>query len=190
MPRTNEQLEEIRFEKKKIIMESAMELFAEKGFTATSVSMIARHADISKGLLYNYFESKETLFSEILNLGLDRLFEGFDKNRDGFLTKEEFIYFLNESLDIIVIDIKFWRLYFMVIIKPETQKLLEPKIIEKVLPFLTVLSEYFERQGYENPMAMARLLGAILDGIGLNYMVDPENFPINEIKNIIISKFI
>ncbi len=190
MPRTSEQLEQLREERKMLIVESAMELFAEKGFSATSVSMIAKHAEISKGLLYNYFNSKDELISYILNSGIEKLFEGFDKNRDGLLSKEEFIYFINDSVEIIKKDIKFWRLYFMVIIKPETQKLLEPRIIEKVVPFLNILSDYFKRQGHKQPMAMARLLGAVLDGVGLNYMVDPDNFPIDEIKDIIISKFI
>ncbi|MDV7394640.1 helix-turn-helix domain-containing protein, partial [Arthrospira platensis SPKY1] len=47
-------------------MEKALELFAEKGFASTSISQIAKEAGISKGLMYNYFESKEQLLHEII----------------------------------------------------------------------------------------------------------------------------
>ena len=44
------------------IAEAALSLFAEAGFSATSVSAIARRAGVTKGTVYLYFESKEDLF--------------------------------------------------------------------------------------------------------------------------------
>ena len=64
-PRTEEQFEEIRESKKNLIQEVALELFATRGYHSTSISMIAKEADISKGLLYNYFESKEELLNSM-----------------------------------------------------------------------------------------------------------------------------
>lgn len=49
------------------ILQAALALFAEKGFHTTSVSQIAEAAGVSKGLTYNYFESKEKLGTYILN---------------------------------------------------------------------------------------------------------------------------
>ena len=66
-PRTEKQFEEIRVSKKALIQETALELFATKGYHSTSISMIARTAGISKGLLYNYYESKEDLLNEMLS---------------------------------------------------------------------------------------------------------------------------
>ena len=53
-PRTEQQFEEIRESKKKLILETALELFASEGFHTTPISRIASEAGISKGLLYNY----------------------------------------------------------------------------------------------------------------------------------------
>ncbi|RLD76794.1 MAG: hypothetical protein DRJ10_13000 [Bacteroidetes bacterium] len=50
-PRTEKQFEEIRKEKRAIIMEAAIEVFAEKNFMGASVSMITKKAGVSKGLL-------------------------------------------------------------------------------------------------------------------------------------------
>jgi AcrR family transcriptional regulator len=48
------------------IAEAALELFAERGFHATLVDDIAQAAGISRAALYQYFESKEQLFVELM----------------------------------------------------------------------------------------------------------------------------
>jgi len=54
--------------KKKIILKSALYLFSKKGFYNTKMDEIADRALISKGLLYFYFDSKEKILEEIINL--------------------------------------------------------------------------------------------------------------------------
>lgn len=44
------------------LMTAALEVFAERGFTATRLDEVARRAGVSKGTVYLYFESKEALF--------------------------------------------------------------------------------------------------------------------------------
>ena len=65
-PRTKEQFAEMREQKSQLISEKALELFAEHGYEATSISMIAKEAGVSKGLIYNYFSSKEEILKEII----------------------------------------------------------------------------------------------------------------------------
>lgn len=48
------------------ILRAARQLFAENGFSATSVDEIARAAGVAKGALYHHFESKEALFTRVL----------------------------------------------------------------------------------------------------------------------------
>jgi AcrR family transcriptional regulator len=48
------------------LLETATELFAEKGYAATSVREIVERAGVSKPVLYYYFKSKEGLFYAIL----------------------------------------------------------------------------------------------------------------------------
>lgn len=50
--------------KKEEILQSAMELFLEKGYSATSTNDICASAKINKPTLYYYFESKRHLFFE------------------------------------------------------------------------------------------------------------------------------
>jgi len=50
------------------ILGSALELFAEKGYHSTTIQDIATAVGISRATLYQYFESKEQLFVELLEV--------------------------------------------------------------------------------------------------------------------------
>jgi AcrR family transcriptional regulator len=60
-PITQTQDKKMRGEKSTLIMDVAFVHFANEGYFKTSINHIARHAGISKGLLYNYFSGKEKL---------------------------------------------------------------------------------------------------------------------------------
>ncbi|MFA5707051.1 TetR/AcrR family transcriptional regulator [Mycolicibacterium sp.] len=55
------------------ILESAMELFASHGYTATGIRDIARAAGISSSVLYNHFDSKEEILVGIMRDGFETL---------------------------------------------------------------------------------------------------------------------
>src|SRR2546426_11987053 len=44
------------------IVAAALEVFGERGFAATKLADVARHAGVTKGTMYLYFESKKALF--------------------------------------------------------------------------------------------------------------------------------
>jgi AcrR family transcriptional regulator len=55
-----------RSERRADVMQTAAELFAQKGFRATTVREIADAAGILSGSLYHHFDSKESIGDEIL----------------------------------------------------------------------------------------------------------------------------
>ena len=48
------------------ICKSALKLFSENGYFQTSIADIALKSNISKGLFYHYYKSKEEIFNEIV----------------------------------------------------------------------------------------------------------------------------
>ncbi|NOQ26995.1 MAG: TetR family transcriptional regulator [Bacteroidales bacterium] len=188
-PRTPEQFEEIRETTTHKIMEVALELFANEGYFQSSISKIAKKAGISKGLMYNYFESKEDLLKAIIFHGVKSLMEFFDPNHDGILSNEELIHFIKQMFKTIREHVVYYRLYFSLMVQAPVLKLFENELWAMFEPFFKTLFEYFEHEGYEDPQAEVYLFQSMLDGVGMTYVSDPENYPIDAVENKIISMY-
>ncbi len=189
-PRTPEQFEKIRRTRKTLILDTALKLFANEGFYKTSISDIAGKAGISKGLIYNYFESKEALIRTIAFNGINNLLKNFDPNSDSILTKEELQYFIEQNFVILQKNVHFWKLYFGIIVQPQVLKLVEKELMRLFIPLYKMLENYFKTQGKKNPAAEARFFGAIIEGVYMNYVMDPKYFPIDDVKQKIIDLYI
>ncbi len=62
---------------RKRIVKVAQKLFVERGFDATTTRDLATSADIAKGTLFNYFESKEALAATLVADALELAREDF-----------------------------------------------------------------------------------------------------------------
>lgn len=72
------------------ILAAARELFAEQGYTAASISKIAKRADVLAGSIYWAFESKEKLFAEALTAAAEEWKRRFlPAANDGRLSVDE-----------------------------------------------------------------------------------------------------
>ena len=52
-------------EKKEAILDASLVLLSERGFHNTPVSLIAKEAGVSAGIIYHYFDNKEDLIDEL-----------------------------------------------------------------------------------------------------------------------------
>ena len=189
-PRTEEQFEEIREAKRSLIKRTALELFATEGYYSTSVSMIATKAGISKGLMYNYYKSKEGLLREIFQDGIKRITDLIEPDANGVLTKEAFRYLIEETFRTIAENRIFWSLYFSVIPQPGVMKIVR-KEISKIYKYLyNILGTYFVSMGYQDPESEAMLFGSMLDGISINYVLNPDFYPLEKVKKKLIDIYL
>ncbi|MDD3535131.1 MAG: TetR/AcrR family transcriptional regulator [Candidatus Cloacimonetes bacterium] len=60
-----------RKNKRQLILEKAIEIFAEKGSQQTTIADIAKNAGIAQGTVYVYFSSKEELLNECMQEIID-----------------------------------------------------------------------------------------------------------------------
>ena len=58
--------EEAKNQRRQALLAAALDEFFERGFTAARMDDIAARADVSKGALYLYFNSKEALFAALV----------------------------------------------------------------------------------------------------------------------------
>src|SRR6056297_571964 len=68
----------MREERKKVIKEGAVKLFASKGFFATTITDIAKDALMAQGLVYHYYKSKDDIYLEVISNALDMMKEAVE----------------------------------------------------------------------------------------------------------------
>jgi len=73
MTLTRKEKEKIRHRSE--ILKASLKLFSEKGFHNVSMQDIAAQAEFGVGTLYNFFQSKEQLFTELLNDCAERIYQ-------------------------------------------------------------------------------------------------------------------
>lgn len=73
MPRNKELNQMVKDERRQQILSKALMLFAKKGLAATKIADIASAADISLGLIYHYYTSKEEIYVELIRTAFELL---------------------------------------------------------------------------------------------------------------------
>lgn len=70
MPRTEEANQRIREERRGQILDTASRVFARKGLAGTRIVDIATAGEMSQGLIFRYFASKEEVFAAVVEKAL------------------------------------------------------------------------------------------------------------------------
>jgi len=190
-PRTKEQNEGIREQTKQAIKMAALELFAHNGFHNTKVGQIAKEAGISKGLMYNYFESKEALLKDIVEEASDT---GDDMMKH-FLESEEtprnkLIMMIEGSFQMVQGNLHYWKLMTSLAFQEDVFKGMEAVMKERKDAVIAVMEQLFKDYGSKDPKKETLLVGAVLDGVFIHYMHVGEEYPIDDMKHYIIEKFL
>ncbi|MEZ5106282.1 MAG: TetR/AcrR family transcriptional regulator [Draconibacterium sp.] len=186
-PRSSKQINDIRKQKTELIMETALELFAENGFHATSMSQIAKKAGISKGLTYNYFESKKEILDALIQHGFDTIYESIDINKDGILTKDEFIHFIKSNFKVVRENLEHWKLFFSLMLQPKIAESFTSEYKMKGEPFFRMMYGFILSQGSKDPEGDLMAISAMIEGAFLYYVAAPDIFPTDVLEEKVIN---
>ena len=86
MPKVSEDYKE---RKRESLLESALKCFGEKGYQSTTMDDIVAYSNTSKGLIYNYFNSKEELYITLMEERTNRTFNSLKERFEKFTTAKE-----------------------------------------------------------------------------------------------------
>ncbi len=127
------------------ILNSAVKLFAKKGYDGTKLEDIAEAAEFGKGTIYNYFETKEDIYLEII----DRVTEDYTKKLNEMNQKSktlyEFVSLITENLARFVLIDQF---EFLMLLRLRTEinaieKVKKSKIVQS---YITVARKVFKQK--------------------------------------------
>ena len=187
-PRNKIQNEAVRQASIDRIMQACLTLFSRQGYAATSVNQIAREAGVSKGLLYNYFSSKNEMLKE--------LFLYFSKEEHQIMeavVDDDPHVFLQNIIRMTCSEIRekkdIWRMITAMSMQPDMYAFIHDIAKAKMHKYFALLEELMDGVGIENPAGEAKMLAATLDGIAMHYLVSGENYPMQETENYLIQKY-
>ncbi|MCF8219278.1 MAG: TetR/AcrR family transcriptional regulator [Bacteroidales bacterium] len=189
MPKTEQQFKKIRDNRKEEIIDVALQLFATEGYHSTSIAKIAKKAEISKGLVYNYFKSKEELLIKVVENAAKDVYKYFDLDNNGVLETSELKSFIDGTFHMLKEKIHFWRLYLSFAFNPQILEVISRNIPQKSEKILEMMVDYFRRQGVSNPMTETMYFASVLKGIAVQYIVAPEQYPLEDMKKKLLDQF-
>ena len=188
-PRTPEENEKIRQNRKTGIIKTALKLFAEQGYHKTTISEIAKETGMSKGLLYNYFKNKEDLLKAVVihnyQEASDQLFQLF-QNKMKELSHDELLRVIIEAFFVMMKEYEpMWKLSISLSMQigdmPEIKNLM-----------FKIFNDSFERISLLLPenkdtASQARIIAATMDGIALHYYLLGDAYDLESVKNTLIN---
>lgn len=192
MPRTPEENERIRQMSREKILMAAMELFMKRGYHATSIDDVAKHAGISKGLLYNYYKGKEELLATMVEARVGEVAQVMEAAASKETPAEQLKHIVDGALDNVKDNPEVFRFYLHLQTQPESDEVLakySKRLIEESARQFNLQCEMFQNLGVKEPRKRSLYFSSALQGIMLMLSTYPEQFPIEEIKAQIIREF-
>jgi AcrR family transcriptional regulator len=131
MPRVNAQARE---EARRRLLEAGAEHIARDGLQRANVDAIAVAAGYAKGTFYNYFESKEQLFGEVIAESARRAVDHYAQAKDRGATRDRLLALATADVNVLLDEEAFTKVVIReaMAFRPETY----PLIVGHLSPFL------------------------------------------------------
>jgi AcrR family transcriptional regulator len=180
MPKSTNQKEQI--------VKTALKLFAQHGYASTPISLIAKTAKVSQGLMYNFFKSKEELLKQMMQMGFNDIQQSmisYDKETDPHAAIKVHIL---KTIEIIKQHKEFWKLLHTIRLQGKVSSSMQKSFQEVVANVTLTFQKVFKKMGYKNPELEAILFLTQIDGLIILFLQD-ENIPIDKLGQQLINRY-
>ncbi|MFD0671880.1 TetR/AcrR family transcriptional regulator [Cohnella sp. GCM10027633] len=170
------------------ILRSAIEVFAEKGYSGAATSEIAQRAEVAEGTIFRHYKTKKDLLYAIVSPFVARLVEPFVLRElyplfdEPHPTFEGFVRsILNNRIAFVEKNIKVLRIMLQEVpFHPELRERFLGIVSQRMLPRITRALEHYREQGQIDPlpaMTTIRLAGSALFGYLIaRFLIAPEGW--------------
>ncbi|GAB6887101.1 hypothetical protein JCM13304A_05990 [Desulfothermus okinawensis JCM 13304] len=176
------------------LMQSAVELFGEKGFVSTTILEITERAGYAKGNFYRYWKSKDDIFLEIME---KRLSEYRETRKDGLKKARSIQDVMEVIVDFLetIIDDKNWSKVFLeftihAFSNPQLRgKLNKSNYRLSTDLFARILSPFY--MDTENSKKLGALVTALFEGFLIQQALDSKVIDKKDLREaiMIMSKY-
>jgi hypothetical protein len=175
-------------EKKELILETALRLFADEGFDTTSTSKIAREAGVSEGLIFRHFLNKEGLMDAVLDLCEVRMNPHIEAIAEEIDPRKRIQKIIDLTYTLYQEEREFWQLQFT--IKWQSSYKQDHK---KNAPYYQKLMKIgvdsFRELKYYEPEKELALLSLLMEGFGTMMIKTSDPTSIESSLEFIKSKY-
>ena len=171
------------------LLQAALELFASRGYSATSVDAIADAAGVSVGLLYYHFKSKPAVLQSIFEQSLADVHATFAAAEREPDPRDRLPALLRSAGAIVPRHRHFWAVWYGLRMQREVLITLGPAVMQFAGAIVRTLEGFLRDIGWPEPALEARLLFAQIDGMCQHYVLDPEHYPLDRMIERLIERY-
>lgn len=175
--------------KKDRIIEVATKLFSEQGYEKTSINDICNKANVSKGLIYHHFKSKEFIITEIYSSATKEMLAMNKEPNSNIEPSLQLVNLIDAIFTQLENDKLFFQLNLNLMFQPSTRKLLNKQIKERADFLFDSVKKIFDRISISNSTILSFVFISEIDGVALNYLSVFEDYPLDEVKKHLINKY-
>lgn len=189
MPRTEQQNEAIRDATRTHILQNAMQLFAQKGYAHTTTRNIATAAGLSVGLMYHYFDNKESLLTAVFEFVMARIDERITAVLQTSPPGKVITNLLRAIFDLLASEPQFWALFYTLRTQPAIAAVLGDAFIERTAMLRSCFVSELALAGWPQPELEGYYLYSVIEGAIQQYLLDPANYPLAQVVEKMIAQF-
>ena len=178
------------------ILDAAEKVFAAAGFHVATTAEIARQAGVSKGLVFNYFPTKDDLLAEIVRRRLGQQLTFWRELRLEGSPEAQLRQIVDRGLDAVVQHPDAHRLYLSLLVQPGTSQVVREAVASlapAVAEYYTLLERLFKALGSKTPKVSALLFQTSMAGVAQVLTIQPDLarkpalFPLAEMKKQLVN---
>ena len=175
--------------KKDTVLSVATNLFAEQGFENTSVAKICEDANVSKGLVYHHFKTKDDILRQIFSDATNRMIAISNSPETEINPKQQITALIENICSQLKADKSYFQLNLNIMLQPSTRSILNDLIIIRSSHILEATKNIFRKINASQSDIMSYMFIAEIDGVALNYLTVFQDYPLDQIKNHLKSKY-
>jgi AcrR family transcriptional regulator len=152
--------------------------------------MIAEQARISQGLLYNYYASKDALLQEIFERSMEEVRDSLEQASGAATPQRALETLVRSAFETVSRNRAFWQLTYQLRMQPDVLAGLGEDVRLWSEAIRQRIEALLRNAGSSEAAAEARILFATIAGAAQHYVLDPEQYPLDQVAEQIIRRFL